>query len=75
LNSISPARVVHQNPTHHLRRHGEKLDSRLNVHSPAPDQAQVGFIDQGRGLKQMPGPFAAHAIRCHPPQFFVNYGH
>jgi len=49
--------VVHQNPSHHLRRHTEKMRAILPGHALLADQAQVRFVYQSGGLECVVAPF------------------
>ena len=46
---------VNEDTTHNLRGHAEEVRAILPADGFPVDQADVGFVDEGRGLQQMVG--------------------
>jgi len=61
------AGVIDQHSTHRLRCDGRELSLVLPIAIGLPNQAQIGFVDQRRGLQGVLHPFLAHEMRCQPP--------
>src|ERR1019366_5440915 len=67
-------RMVYQYAPHQLSRNGEEMGAILPLHALVIHQAQVGFIDQGRGLEAMAGALMSHVAARQAVEFVVNDG-
>ena len=52
------AGVLDEDPPHGLGRRGEEVPSAIEL--LVAHQAQIGFVDQGRGIERVAGPFVRH---------------
>jgi hypothetical protein len=48
-----PARVIHQDTAHHLRRQAEEVSAVLPRHGILTNQPQIRFVHEGRRLQRM----------------------
>jgi hypothetical protein len=69
---VTAARVVHQNPSHELRRYRKEVGAILPAHSLVIDQSQIGFVDQGGGLQAVVGAFPFQVMPCQAAEFVIN---
>ena len=69
--SMSP-RVVDQDAPHYLRRDREEVRTIRPVHILLINQTDVGFIDQGSGLKCVVFPLPAHVTARQAVEFVVD---
>ena len=68
----APARVVGQDPPHHLGRDPEEVRAVLPVHAALVHEAQEGLVDQVVGLEGLAGPLPAEVPPGQPPQLVVD---
>ena len=73
LDVVTP-RVVHEDATHDLRRHGKEVGAILPLHARVVRQAHVGFVHQGGGLQAVPWALATHVVAGEAVQFLVHDG-
>jgi hypothetical protein len=66
------ARVIHEDTTHDLGRHREKMGAVLPPHAGIADEPQVGFVDESGRLKPVAGPLAPHVPPDRPVQLVVH---
>ncbi len=69
---VVAAGILDQNTPHQLARKREKMRTILPLHPLAVDQAQVGFMDQGRGLQAMSGSLAPHVMMREAAEFRID---
>jgi hypothetical protein len=55
------ARMIHENAAHHPSRDGEEVGAVLPGDRFSVDQADIGFVDQGRCLQAVPHALPGHA--------------
>ena len=72
LGRGTPSGVIDEDLPHHLRGHGEKVDAVLPIHGVTACEAQVGFVDQGRGLKCMAPALTGQTASGNAAQFVVD---
>jgi hypothetical protein len=58
LQPLAVPGVVDQDPPHRFRRSGEEVRPALEL--LVADQPQIGLMDQGGGVKRVPGPLRGH---------------
>ena len=68
----SGAGGIDQYATHDAGGHREEVLPVLPLDALDVDEAQIGFVDEGRWLKRVPTAFVAHVLTCDPPQFLVH---
>ena len=71
---IPLARVLHEDPPHRLRGHGEKMRAILPFHPLPADEPQVGLVDDGGGLKRVAWSFPPEIPLGHSMQLAVDEG-
>src|SRR5262249_34666889 len=65
--------VFDENPAHRLRGGREEMGTTVPVlHRLGIDEAEIGFMDEGRGLERLPGLFAGQPLRREPAQLVVD---
>jgi hypothetical protein len=64
--------MIDQDLAHHLRGNRQKMHPIALIGLFLLDQPGVGFVDQGRGLKRMAGPFAAQMAVSDFTQFGLD---
>jgi hypothetical protein len=67
-------RVIDQNSADDLGSDGVKMRAITPLYTRLIHQTQIRLIHQGRGLKRMAGPFAAHVAVCDLVQFPFGQG-
>ena len=65
-------RVVNQNPSHELCRHGEEVGPVLPAHALVIHEPQVSFVDQGGGLQTVAGALPPQVVPGEPAQFVID---
>ena len=75
LSFATRARGIDQDAPHQLRRDGEKVRAALPPHTAGIDQAEVGLVDQRRGLELVAGPLAGHVAMRQLMQFVLDERH
>src|SRR5688500_13281584 len=75
LCGILTASVVDEYMPHLPRGDSEEMCPILRRGASGIDHAQVCFVDEGGGLKQMTFAFARHASRGKPPKFLLDEGY
>ena len=75
LRPVKRARMIHQDPPHHLGCNAVKMCSALPRHSLLSDEPHVRFVNEGGRLKGMVGSFAAQVGSRATSQFLVNQRH
>ena len=73
LSVVAP-RVLHEDTAHGLRRDGKEVGAILPLHARVVDQAQVRFVDEGRGLEAVPGALAPHVAAGEAVELGVHDG-
>ncbi len=66
---------VHQDAPHQLRGHGEEVRAVLPPHAARIDQAQIGLVDERRGLQRVAGTLSRHVAMREPVEFVVHQRH
>ena len=67
------ASTLDQDPSHRLGRRLEKVAAAGPVLGPGYiDKADIGFVNQGRGLERLPWPLPSHLCRRDRSQFFID---
>jgi hypothetical protein len=66
------AGALHEDAPHRFRRRREEMPAVLPLLSLLADEPQIGFVNQGRGLKGLVRRFMSHPPRSELAQFFVN---
>ena len=69
------SREVDQDPSHELRANGKKMGAVLPFDLADTDQAEIGFMNQGGGLKGMSRAFAGHITSRRHVQLVVHERH
>jgi len=64
LGRLSFARVIDQNPAHHLRRYGDEMAPPVPINVLDAGDAQVKFMHEGCGLERVAGAFVPQIPRC-----------
>jgi hypothetical protein len=68
--------ALDQDAAHGLGRRGEEMTPAIPVRLlTAAEQAQVGLLDQGRGLERLPGPLVGQSLCCQQSQLVINQRH
>jgi len=67
-------RMLYQNAPHQLRRNREKMGAILPVHALIIHQAQVGFVDQCRGLETVAVALTLHVATRQAVELVINDG-
>jgi hypothetical protein len=62
--------VLDENPPHGLGRCGEEVPSAIKL--LIAHQAQIGLVDQGRGVKRVAGAFVGHMPGREPAKLVVD---
>ena len=75
LRPVKRARVVHEDPPHHLRRNPVEMCAALPGHSLLSDEPHVRFVDESGRLKGVVGSLAAQVGSSAAPQLLVNKRH
>ena len=70
-----PTRVIDEHPSHHLRRHGEKVSAVLPGDGVLPCQTDISLMDECCGLECVVSPLASQLRRCSLSQFAVHNRH
>src|SRR5580704_683074 len=65
-------RVINQNSSHELRRHGEEMGAVLPAHALVIHQPQVSLVDQGSGLQTVASAFRPQVVPGEPAQFVIH---
>src|SRR5688572_28058067 len=69
------ARVVNENPAHHLSRDGKKMCAAVPLDASLIDKPQECLIYQRRGLQSVAPVLAVHIAMSQPVQLAVNDRH
>jgi len=69
---LPPARVVHEQPAHRLRRHREEVATVAVARPVLADQLQVRVVDQHRRLDRVARRLAPHQRLGAPAQLVVD---
>ena len=64
--------AVNENPSHRLGCGGKEMRAIFESRRVVANEPQPCFVDQGGGLKGVPGCFMGHLARGKPPQFFID---
>ncbi len=66
-------RLLHQDAPHGLRRGAEEMAPTVPVLRPlSADEAQLRFVDQGRRLERLTGPFPGQPVTGEAPQLVLD---
>jgi hypothetical protein len=65
-------RDVNEDASHELRANGEEVNPVLPIELPALEQAQIGFIHQGRSLKHVTGSLVGHVTPGDSAQLVID---
>jgi hypothetical protein len=71
LTFVAP-RVVHEDATHDLRRHGKEVGAILPLHAGVVGQAHEGLVHQCGGLQAVGRALPTHVMAGEAVQFFVH---
>jgi hypothetical protein len=77
LETLLSAGAINQNPSHRLGCRREEMAPAipvLVVRLVLAHEPKISFVDEGRGLKGMPGPLSHHLMRRQPAQFGIDQG-
>ena len=66
------ARVIHENPAHHLRGDAEEMSPIPPIDVPLVNQPKVDLVDQCRRLKRVANTFGAKLTRSDSTQLRIN---
>ncbi len=68
------ARVLDENAAHEPCGDGEEVRAILPHHPVDIDQPQIGLVDQGRRLENVPGPLAGHLAAREAEELLATSG-
>ena len=70
-----PSAAIDEDSSHQARGYRKEMGPVTPLDLPLIDKAQIRFVDEGRGLQDMPSPFAAHETGREAVQVFVDDRH
>jgi hypothetical protein len=69
---LTRARVVHQDPAHHPRRHGQEVRAVVPLDGGPVDQANERLVDERGRLEAMPHALSGHAAVRDSMEFVMD---